>query len=162
MVWLWWLLWIWVAWWHDDGSSSLHYSDHISGYCILSLIRQFGQLSSNAYKVILDGVGWLLNKLYWPFFIGGIRVHTICGVYAPIKRFRSLDLDMTCFVAIFFAVTFSPSYFSVLFSATCLYCSNLTALRKIPEVESGFLLLLNWNNVDRWLRIVLKSKREKR
>ena len=72
-----WWRWIGVAWWHDyvssslDVRSSLHDSDHLSGYCIPSLIRQFGQFFSNVYKGILDGVGLLLNNLYEPIFIGG-------------------------------------------------------------------------------------------
>ena len=73
---------------------SLHYSDHLYGYCIPSLIRQFCKFSSNVYKGILDGVGWLLNKLYQPIFIGGRQRQTVHGVDAHIKSFGSLELKM--------------------------------------------------------------------
>ena len=89
-----------MAWWHDDvGSSldvrsSLHDLYNLSSYCIPSLIRQFGQFSSNVYKGILDGVGWLLNKLYEPIFVGSRLRQTVHGFYAHIKSFISLELDM--------------------------------------------------------------------
>ena len=92
-----------MAWLHDDvsssldGRSSLHDSDHLSGYCIPYLIRQFGQISSNLYKVIFDGVGLLLNKLYEPIFIGGRRRHNVHGVDAHIKSFIYLELEMNLY-----------------------------------------------------------------
>ena len=43
-------------------------------------------------------------------------------------------------VAVFFAVYFFASSFSILFSATSMNCSTLTAVRYIPKIESGFLL----------------------
>ena len=100
LTWWWWWLWMGVAWWHDDGSSSLHsrftfhYSDHISGYCIPYLVRQFGQFSSNVYKDIIDDVGLFLNKFNEPFFVSVRWIQTAHGVDLPVKSFRLLDLDM--------------------------------------------------------------------
>ena len=59
-----------MEWRHDDVSSSLdvksslHDSDHLSGYCIPSLFRQFRKFIPNVYKGIRDDVGFFLNKLY--------------------------------------------------------------------------------------------------
>ena len=89
-----------VAWWHDYVSSSLdcrlslRYLDHLSGYCIPSLIRQFVPIYSNVYKGILDSVGLLLNKLDENIFINGRRRQTFHGFDAHIKSFRSLYLEM--------------------------------------------------------------------
>ena len=44
-------------------------------------------------------------------------------------------------LAVFFAVTFHASFFFLLLSATCLHCAILRAVRYIPKVESGFLLV---------------------
>ena len=144
--WQWWWC-IGVSWLHDDvsssldGSLSLHDYAHLSGYCIPSLIRKFGQFYSNVYKGILDGVEWLLNKLDKPFFIGGRWRQTVHGVDAPIKIYL-LSWRRTFLVTVFFASTFFASSFSLLFSATCLHCAILAVARYIPEVKSRFLLVV--------------------
>ena len=90
----------WVAWWHDDvsssldGRSSLHDLDHLYGYSIPFLIRQFGRFPSNVYKGILDCVGRVLNNLYEPTFTGGRWRQTVHGVDAHIKSFIYLELEM--------------------------------------------------------------------
>ena len=139
LTWWWWWLWIGVAWWHDyvssslDGRSSLHDSDHLSGYCIPSLIRQFRQFSSNVYKVILGGVGWLLNKFYEPIFISGRQRQNVHGVDAHIKSFRSLELEMNI-------------------SCGCLLCCYLFRLFHFSPIRSHLSTLCHFNNgeVDPW------------
>ena len=133
MTWWEWLLrwWWWrgVAWWHDDGrylfdgSSSLQDLDHLSGYCTPSMIRQIGQFPSDLHKGILDGIGWLFNKLDKHLFIGGRRIKIFHGVHATIKSFRPLELEMNiscgCLLSylIFRLFLFSPiiSHLSKLF-----------------------------------------------
>ena len=92
---------------------SLHYSDHLSGYRIPYLISQFVQFSSNVYKGIIDGVGWLFNNSDEPFFICGKLRHTVHGFDAPIKIFRSLELDMNLsFWCLLFCYLFCLFHFS--------------------------------------------------
>ena len=42
----------------------------------------------------------------------------------------------------FFAVSFSTSFLNLLFSATVLHCATFVALKYIPEVKLGFLLVV--------------------
>ena len=53
-----------------------------------------------------------------------------------------LSWRWTFLVAVFFAVIFFVSSISLVFADTCLHCSTLTSVSYIPEVESGFLLVL--------------------
>ena len=106
---------------------SLHDSDHLSGYCIPSLIRLFGQFYSKVCKGILDGVGWLLNKLYQPILIGGRRIQTVHGVDAHIKSFGSLELGMNI-------------------SSSCLLCCYIFRLTHCSPICSHLSTLIRFSS----------------
>ena len=144
VIWWWWWWWTGVLWWHDDvsysldGISSLHDSDHLSCYCIPSLIRKFGQIYSNVYKGILDGVGLLLNKLDETFFVGGRPRQTVHGVNEPIKIFTYIELEMKL-------------------SSGCLLCCYLFRFFHFSPILSHLSTLVHFNSgeVDSqsWIRV---------
>ena len=58
------------------------------------------------------------------------------------KASDRLSWRWTIFVDVLFAVYFFTSSFSLLLSATCLYCTTLTATRYISKAGAGFLLVV--------------------